>query len=178
MLAALANAEAAFKAKRRVIMHTQVEESSLELKVPPVALVIFAAVLIWLGAVSLPQLSFLFPFRVALGGMFGLLGFIICSLGLLEFSRAKTTVNPTRPGTSSSLVKAGIYRHTRNPMYLGFLLMLAAWATVMGNVVSFLVLPAFVLYLKRFQIEPEERALASIFGDEFRAYCSGVRRWI
>ena len=160
------------------MMQTQPEARSLELKVPPVALVIFAAVLIWLGGVYFPKFSFHFPFQSILGWMIGILGFIVSTLGFVEFRRAKTTLNPTKPGTSSSLVKAGIYRHTRNPMYLGFLLMLAAWAMGMGNVVSFLVLPAFVLYLNRFQIEPEERALISIFGDEFRAYSSDVRRWI
>jgi protein-S-isoprenylcysteine O-methyltransferase Ste14 len=159
-------------------MNTQLGTRSLELKVPPVALVIFAAVLMWLGAVYFPKFSFHFPFQSILGWMIGVLGLIGSTLGFVEFRRAKTTLNPIKPGTSSSLVKAGIYRFTRNPMYLGFLLMLAAWATVMGNVVSFFVLPAFVFYLNRFQIEPEERALTSIFGDEFRAYRSDVRRWI
>src|SRR5688572_19026060 len=159
-------------------MNTQLEARSLELKIPPVALVIFAAVLIWLGAVYFPQFNFQFPFQSILGWMIGILGFIGSTLGFVEFRRAKTTVNPTNPGSSSSLVKAGIYRHTRNPMYLGFLLMLAAWATLMGNVISFLALPAFAFYLNRFQIKPEERALASIFGDEFRAYRTEVRRWI
>ena len=160
------------------MMQTQPEARSLELKVPPVALVIFAAVLIWLGAVYFPKFSFHFPFQSILGWMIGILGLIVSTLGFVEFRRAKTTLNPTKPGRSSSLVKTGIYRHTRNPMYLGFLAMLVAWAMGMGNVVSFLVLPAFVIYLNRFQIEPEERALISIFGDEFRAYSSDVRRWI
>ena len=112
------------------------------------------------------------------GWMMGLLGLLGSTLGFIEFRRARTTLNPTRPGTSSSLVKTGIYRRTRNPMYLGFLLMLVGWAISMGNVASFLALPVFVIYLNRFQIEPEERALTSIFGDEFTAYCSDVRRWI
>ena len=110
--------------------------------------------------------------------MIGLLGVIACALGILEFKRAKTTVNPTKPESSSSLVRSGIYRHTRNPMYLGFLLILVGWATLTANILAFLVLPVFVLYMNRFQIKPEERALTLIFGDEFKAYCSTVRRWI
>ena len=151
---------------------------SLELKVPPAVLVMIAALLMWVGAVYLPEFSFRFPFQSVLGWVIGLLGFVGCFLGFLEFRRSKTTLNPTKPGTSSSLVQSGIYRHTRNPMYLGFLLMLVAWAIVVGNGISFLVLPAFVIYLNRFQIQPEERALTSIFGDEFTAYRAAVRRWI
>jgi len=63
-------------------------------------------------------------------------------------------------------------------MYLGFFLMLVGGALVIGNMLAFLPLPAFVLYLNRFQIKPEERALLSIFGDDFKAYGSTVRRWI
>ena len=161
-----------------MIMQTQRRAHSLELKVPPVALTIIAAFWIWLGVVFFPELSFQFPLQWTLSGMIGVLGVVVCTLGIVEFKRAETTVNPTRPEKSSSLVKTGIYRHTRNPMYLGFLLLLGAWAGWMGNVISFLALPAFVLYLYRFQIQPEERALTSIFGDEFREYLCNVRRWI
>ena len=159
-------------------MSTQSRAHSLELKIPPVVLVMITALLIWLGAAYLPDFSFRFPFQSIFGWVVGLLGFIGCTLGFIEFRRARTTLNPTRPETSSSFVKTGIYQHTRNPMYLGFLLMLAAGATLVGNVVSLLALPAFVIYLNRFQIQPEERALASIFGNEFRSYCFNVRRWI
>lgn len=63
-------------------------------------------------------------------------------------------------------------------MYLGFLIVLAGGAVARANLVAFLLLPAFVLYMNRFQIQPEERALTSIFGDEFKSYCANVRRWI
>lgn len=108
----------------------------------------------------------------------GFFGIVACALGVLEFKWAKTTVNPTKPQSSSALVKSGIYRRTRNPMYLGFLLILIGLAILTANLVAFLILPAFALYMNQFQIKPEERALTSIFGDEFRAYCSSVRRWI
>ena len=98
--------------------------------------------------------------------------------GVIEFRRAKTTVDPTKPDSASSLVRTGIYRRTRNPMYLGFLLILTGCAAALANLTSFLILPAFVVYMNRFQIKPEERALASIFGDDFKAYYSEARRWI
>ena len=156
-------------------MHTR---TGLELKIPPVALIIVAALLMWLSAQYFPGLNFRFPFQSIVGWMIGLMGMIASSLGFVEFRRAKTTLNPTKPESSSSLVRTGIYRHTRNPMYLGFLLMLVGWAILMGNAVSFLGLPLFVLYMNAFQITPEERALTTIFGEEFRAYRSDVRRWI
>ena len=159
-------------------MHTESGAHSLELKVPPVVVVIIAAFLMRLGAVYVPGLNFRFPFRSVVGWVVALMGIIGCALGFVEFRRAKTTVNPTKPESSSSLLKTGIYRRTRNPMYLGFLLMLAGWAVLMGNALSFLALPVFVFYMNRFQIKPEERALRSIFGDEFAAYRSDVRRWI
>ncbi len=132
----------------------------------------------WLGSALAPVLKIEFPFQTIVAWVFALLGFKVSALGVLEFRRAKTTVNPTTPGSSSSLVTRGVYRHTRNPMYLGFLLILLGWATATANLLAFLFLPVFVLYMNKFQIAPEERALAGIFGDEFTRYCSQVRRWI
>ena len=159
-------------------MHTQPGVHVLELKIPPVVIVIFVAFLMWVAAVYVPGFDVQFRFQRIAGWVFGLSGLISCSLGVLECKRAKTTVNPTKPEFSSSLVTSGIYKHTRNPMYLGFLLILVGWAAATANILSFLFLPAFVLYMNRFQIKPEERALVGIFGDEFTRYCSHVRRWI
>ncbi|WP_422879670.1 methyltransferase family protein [Noviherbaspirillum cavernae] len=97
---------------------------------------------------------------------------------MVSFRRASTTVNPVSPGAATSLVSAGIYAFTRNPMYLGFLLGLSGWAVYLSNAAAFLALPFFVLYLNRFQIAPEERALQTLFGGEFSAYRGRVRRWI
>ena len=159
-------------------LHTQPVAYGLELKIPPVAMVFFVAFLMWVGAVYVPGLNVQIRFQSIAIGVFGILGVISCSLGILEFKRAKTTVNPTKPETSSSLVTSGIYKYTRNPMYLGFLLILAGWEAAIGGILSFLLLPGFVLYLNRFQIKPEERALVAIFGNEFTNYCAEVRRWI
>ncbi len=159
-------------------MHTQPSARFLELRIPPVVLVVLVSILMWAGAAHLPQFSFQIPFHLFVGWILGFWGIVACALGVLEFKRVKTTVNPTKPQSSSALVKSGIYRRTRNPMYLGFLLILIGLAILTANLVAFLTLPAFVLYMNQFQIKPEERALTSIFGDEFRAYCSSVRRWI
>ncbi len=149
---------------------------ALELKIPPVAVVIITAALMWL--VSRPAFGLLLPARRSLALGLVVAGAVISALGVVSFRRAGTTVNPIQPETAGSLVVSGIYRRTRNPMYLGFLLGLAGWAVFLSNALAFIFLPVFVLYLNRYQIRPEERALASVFGKDFAAYQSKVRRWL
>lgn len=118
------------------------------------------------------------PARRIVAALLVLAGVLVAVAGLLAFRRQKTTVNPFTPGLSSSLVAMGIYRFSRNPMYLGFLLVLLGWCAYLANWVSALLLPAFVAYMNRFQILPEERALTERFGSQFLAYCGSVRRWL
>jgi protein-S-isoprenylcysteine O-methyltransferase Ste14 len=132
----------------------------------------------WLGARVLPSSGFHLPGRIWAAGGIALAGALLAFLGVVSFKRARTTVNPMSPGSSSALVTSGVYRLTRNPMYLGFLLILSGWAVWLSNALAFAPLPGFVLYLDCFQIRPEERALASRFGREFSGYTARVRRWI
>ena len=150
----------------------------LELKVPPVAVVLIIAALMWLVSWAVPKLGFLFPARSLLAVSLGVTGAVTSMLGVASFSRAKTTVNPMNPDASSSLVVSGVYALSRNPMYLGFLLVLLGWAVFLANALAFLLLPAFLFYMNRFQIEPEERALTSLFGQAFVAYKSRVGKWL
>ena len=150
----------------------------LELKVPPVAVVLSIAALMWLVSWAVPKLGFVFPARNLLAVSLGVTGAVTSMLGVVSFSRAKTTVNPMKPDASSSLVVSGVYALSRNPMYLGFLLVLIGWAVFLANVLAFLLLPAFIFYMNRFQIEPEERALTSLFGQAFVAYKSRVGKWL
>lgn len=152
--------------------------NSLELRVPPLAVVLLAGLLMGLIAVATPPLAL--PPAVRWGGAAAgiLLGILAALAGVLTFRRARTTVNPLRPEAASALVANGIYRCTRNPMYLGMLLVLTGWAVYLARPWALLVLPAFVVYMNRFQIGPEERALEAIFGAEFDAYRNRVRRWL
>lgn len=150
----------------------------LELKIPPLVLGLFTAALMWLVARAMPGLGFRIPAHFPLSVMVAAAGAVIIAMGIVSFRQAGTTVNPMKPESSSSLVRTGMYAFTRNPMYLGFLLVLLAWAIYLSNALAFLFLPAFVFYMNRFQIEPEERALASLFGQEFVVYRSCVRRWL
>ena len=150
----------------------------LELTIPPpvVALVFGAAM--WLLADTFSAISAAFPYRSILSFAFATLGVAIALLGVGSFRRARTTVNPLKPDTTSSLVTSGIYRYTRNPMYLGMALALVGWAVFLGNALTLIFVAGFMLYMNRFQIAPEERVLASLFGTEFAAYQRKVRRWL
>jgi protein-S-isoprenylcysteine O-methyltransferase Ste14 len=150
----------------------------LELKVPPAAVFLFIAALMWLVARAVPAFDLALPGRGLLAATLGGAGAAMIVSAAASFRRAKTTVNPMKPDSSSLLVRSGVYRLTRNPMYLGLLLLLIGWAVFLSNAVSFLVLPLFIYYMNRFQIEPEEEALSRRFGEEFAAYKSRVRRWI
>ena len=150
----------------------------LELKIPPPVIVLVMAGLMWLISRAAPAFAFVFPARDTFAIGLAAAGLITGISGVVTFWKARTTVNPMKPHSSSSLVIWGVYRFTRNPMYLGGLLVLTGWAIFLSNALPFLILPAFILYINRFQIGPEEKALASLFGREFVAYKSRVRRWL
>lgn len=151
---------------------------TLELKIPPVVVALITGACMWLAARAVPGIEVSFPGHDVVSGMVALSGGFMALLGVVAFSRAGTTINPMKPGSSSSLVEAGIYSVTRNPMYLGVLLVLLAWAIYLANPLTVLFLPGFVWYMGRYQIEPEERALTSLFGQKYIAYAARVRRWI
>jgi protein-S-isoprenylcysteine O-methyltransferase Ste14 len=150
----------------------------LELKVPPPAVALVTAILMWLASRGSPTLAFVLPTGNLLAVGLAVIGLIVAISGVVTFRRARTTLNPTKPEDSSSLVSWGIYKITRNPMYLGLLLQLTAWAIFLSNWIAVLFLPVFVVYINRFQIVPEEQALTSLFAREFVAYQSRVRRWL
>lgn len=110
---------------------------------------------------------------------------LIASLGAgillwsaITLTRAGTTVNPTRPETSTQLVTHGLFAETRNPVYLADGLFLAAWALYLGHPLAALLIPVFVTVIQRWQIRPEERALEERFGPAFRNYRDRVPRWL
>jgi len=151
---------------------------ALELKVPPVALVLLFAVMMWLLSASVPSLALALPWRILVALILWCAGFAIALAGLFEFRRAKTTVNPLTPEAASAIVTSGIYRYSRNPMYVGLLLALIGWDVWLSHLLAFALLPFFVVYMNHFQIEPEERALSKKFGGLFRDYRRSVRRWL
>ncbi|NHA14886.1 isoprenylcysteine carboxylmethyltransferase family protein [Thioalkalivibrio sp. XN279] len=150
----------------------------LELRVPPVALFLVAAAVMGGLAVFTGTDRITFPGQLLAASVLLLAAGLVGLASVRVFARHETTVNPLRPERASRLVAAGIYRYSRNPMYLSLLLALAAWATWLGSIAAAVVLPVFAGAMTRWQIRPEERALAALFGDEFEAYRRRVRRWL
>ena len=134
------------------------------------------ALLMWL--VAFPVFDFALPGREIVAAVLVVVALIVGLPAVVGFRRAKTTVNPLKPEASTALVTGGIYRWTRNPMYLAMLLLLIGWACIVSNWAALAMLPLFVAYLNRFQIGPEERALQARFGAEFESYRRKVRRWL
>ena len=151
--------------------------SKLNLKVPPPLILLISAVLMWLLSERFPTMDAP-QLRLLIAPILACLGFSIAVSGILSFRRAATTVSPLTPERATSLVIVGVYKFTRNPMYLGLLLILIAWSVFLFNLYSALMLIVFVLYLAEFQIKPEEKALTALFGEEYVAYTKSVRRWV
>jgi protein-S-isoprenylcysteine O-methyltransferase Ste14 len=147
-------------------------------RIPPLVIVVVAALLMWLSAWLLPWMRVRFDGQIAAAVALAVAGVLLSATGVVAFRRARTTVNPLTPDAASSLVVSGIYRFTRNPMYLGFAVILLGWAVFLAHPIAVLVLPGFAACMNHFQIGPEEQALEARFGDEFRAYAARVRRWI
>ena len=151
---------------------------ALELKLPPPAVFLITGLAMWGLARALPWAAFDLPARLPLVIVLAGLGALLGLACILCFWKARTTVDPRKPHEASAFVCSGPYRLSRNPMYACLLIWLLAWGIFLSNAVAFLPIPVFVAYLNRFQILPEEQALAEKFGPAFEAYKRNVRRWL
>ncbi|MDX1788612.1 MAG: isoprenylcysteine carboxylmethyltransferase family protein [Psychrobacter sp.] len=152
--------------------------NALALKVPPVAQVIITAAAMYGTAKIMPSLQFSLSGSTVLAVGLGVIGMSLGVMGVTQFRKAQTTPNPQALEKVSSLVTSGIYRYSRNPMYLGLVLILLGWAFYLSHFLAFVLLPVFILYMTRFQIQPEEQMMARKFGKTYQAYLNKVRRWI
>lgn len=150
----------------------------MTLKIPPVVQVVIVAVAMWLTALLLPSATISFSPIKWLGGFLCVAGVASALCGVFAFKKANTTVDPRSPNKTTSLVIQGIYKYSRNPMYLGFLFFLIGLSFILGNFASVVLLPMFVLFMNRYQIMPEENFMQEKFGAEFELYKRRVRRWI
>jgi protein-S-isoprenylcysteine O-methyltransferase Ste14 len=139
---------------------------------------LLTAFAMWQFARLLPRVEVDDTVRLVLVGLFLTDALFCCLAGVYSFRRAHTTVDPLHPEKASRLVTGGIYRVSRNPMYLGFAIFLLAWAVFLASPWMLLGVPAFMAFIGRLQIQPEERALESLFGEEYRDYKARVRRWL
>lgn len=155
----------------------------LETRIPPPLLVLLYGIAMWLAARYLPAASLAEGWFTSLWRYWSTVLLIIATGGLFAFAlvafkRKKTTVNPHHPGKTSALITSGVFRISRNPLYLAMYFILLAWGVWLGNGLAVLLSTGFIPTINRLQIIPEEKALQAIFGEEFEQYRQRVRRWL
>ena len=152
----------------------------LEFRIPPPVIDAGCALLMWLLARATPKWQLPLPdgwrWGLLLAGL--AVGGSMALAGLIAFLRARTTPNPLQPQQASTLVTDGIYRCTRDPMYLGMALALLGWAGWLAHPLALACIPLAMAWLQRFQIQPEERHLSMRFPDQYAAFTRHTRRWL
>jgi protein-S-isoprenylcysteine O-methyltransferase Ste14 len=146
--------------------------------IPPPVVMLIGALLTWGIRRIWPEMGVFIPGRRVIYWTLLIAGLLVAVAGVWEFRRARTTVNPMRPTNASSLVTSGIYRFTRNPMYVGDVLILLAVVVFFSNPLGLAGVVLFIVWMNLLQIPAEERALRERFGAAYADYCRKVRRWV
>ena len=147
-------------------------------RIPPPVFLLTTGVLMWFVAHSDFAVSFAFPYSIVVAIPLAVAGIAIDVISLRQFRAAETTINPLKPENATSLVRDGMFSVSRNPMYLGMLLVLIGWGAWLGSAGNAALLLLFVFTMNVLQIKPEEAVLSSLFGQQYENYCEEVRRWI
>ena len=150
----------------------------LETRVPPPIVALVVAIAMWAASRLVPWACAPGVVRPVVSWVLFALAILVAWSGIRSFARMRTSIDPHHPEKATALVTGGIFRLSRNPMYLSLVLALLGWAARLGRVWLVLGPVAFVLYVTRFQIRPEERALAEKFGAEYENYRRRTRRWL
>jgi len=151
---------------------------TLDTKVPPPVVATIIAVAMWSLSAYGPVITLSAEITETLILLLVIVGVSFDVCGLLTFRQSKTTINPMDPNKTTALVTSGIYRFSRNPMYVGLVLFLTAWAIQLLMLWPFIGPVLFIIYINQFQIKPEERVMESKFEDEYSTYKNKVRRWL
>ena len=149
---------------------------NLELKIPPAVVWLVCALIMKSIAYVLPFVAL--PHLPIVAIVMALIGIGAGIAGIWSFYKARTTINPLEPSEATHFVSEGIYKLSRNPMYVGLACCLIAWAIWLSYLLTWIGIPLFIAYMTRFQIIPEERILRLKFGKEYENYCLKVRRWL
>ena len=144
--------------------------------VPPPIVTLICALLIYLSKPIFPEINLNYSSQLFL--FFLIFGFIIILISFQTFKKEKTTINPINIEKASSLVTGGIFKYSRNPMYLGMLLILISIAIRFNFYGGMLIVGFFIYFITYFQILPEEKAMLKLFGDDFINYKNKTRRWL
>jgi protein-S-isoprenylcysteine O-methyltransferase Ste14 len=152
--------------------------SSLELRIPPDVIWVAVAGLMWLASRVNAGFGAAESVRRPLALILIVIGTGLIVAARIALDRAGTTWRPSEPGRTTALVASGVYRLSRNPIYLGMQIVLLSWAVVLASPAAVLVSVLFGAYIDRFQIRPEEMTLAAALGEDYRDYLVRVRRWV
>ena len=149
---------------------------NIKTKIPPPIVALAFGFLIYYTKNIFPKIE------IVLGNVFGsfmiIIGLFIILSAIILFKKYKTTITPLNPSNATKLIVHGIYKFSRNPMYLGLLLVLSGISIIQNPIGGSLFVPSFILYINHFQIIPEESAMLDLFKDDFLKYKENVRRWI
>ena len=141
---------------------------------PPIVTIVFLFVIFFTKdlfrfSLSLPS---------SLGFIIILVGLTIIFIAARQFKAVNTTINPIKPENASVLVNNGIFSYSRNPMYLGMMLIIIGVSIIQNLLAIIAIMPIWIIYMTYFQIIPEEEAMKIIFKEDFLNYCKKTRRWI
>lgn len=150
----------------------------LELKIPPPVYALLIATLMWFLNQSVPLIRMLESPANRIGLVIIVLAILVDSSSVYLFFKKRTTINPLKPNNTQGLVTSGLYRYSRNPMYVGLLLILFGFALWLGSITPLIALPLFYWLITNMQIKPEEVILEAKFGQEYLDYKKSVRRWL
>ena len=145
-------------------------------RIPPPLIAMLCVLIIFLSKSIFP--SFVFSYKLQLGIFVSTIGFLLLVVSIKSFIDNKTTINPLNLKKSTYLVTSGVFRFSRNPMYLGMVLFLLGTAIILNIIGGLIISILFIFYMNFFQIIPEEKALQNLFGKNYRNYRKTVRRWI
>jgi len=152
--------------------------SRLDLKVAPDVVWLLVAALMWLVSTLTPRITVAAPVRLVSSALLALIGVVLIVTARLALDRSNTTWHPTEPHRTTRLVTDGPFRFSRNPTYLGMLLVLVGWSALLASPAALATAMLFAWYIQRFQIRPEERVLSALLGNQYRDYATRVRRWL
>ncbi len=145
-------------------------------KIPPPVLALILVISNYFSTKKIDLIHI--PFQTLIAVFVLSFGLLILINPVLKFKKSKTTINPIKFKKVNKLVTSGIYKYSRNPMYLGFLMIVISSSIFYLNIYSILTPLFFYLWLNRFQIKREEIFLTEKFGKEYLSYKNKTRRWI
>ena len=148
----------------------------METKIPPPIVTLIFGLSIYFSRGIFQAVEIEYSFYIGILLLLG--GFTILISAARSFKKDKTTINPLSPEQATKLVTDGIFKYSRNPMYLGMTLVLGSMAVFFNLLGGVILIALFCLYITKFQIIPEERAMSNLFSQDFNKYKQATRRWI